>query len=257
GVDPTPPTIWEQIWNGIVSTVTAWIVSAIVLAINAFANLVKVFAQIGSWVADQFSQFADKVASAVQAAAKVIAQIADFAWQFIQAVLNTLFSPIISAINQWRQSQAETVLQSAAAGKPPANGSDVGQRAMAGQRADEFFQGVEAIEALLYAIPIGLAVIEILTTVTPVKLASTLMAKWIVKAILVTALASAVSAVFQTFVNNPLALLPVPFPNYDDFIFTAEDLALIFAMHRFLRPQYTFLFAFGQYGPKVVGTIAG
>jgi len=151
------------------------------------------------------------------------------------------------------------MLQSAAAAKPSALGSsDVSQqRELVGHKASEFFQGVAAIEALLYAIPVGLAVLEILTTITPIKAASTLMAKWIVRAILVTALATAISALFEAFVKDPLALLPVPFPNYGDFIFTAEDFALTFAMHRFLRPQYTWLFEFGQYGPKVFGTIAG
>jgi hypothetical protein len=78
GVNPTPPTIWEQIWNGIVSTVTGWIVSAIVLAVNAFVQLVAILGQLGSWVADQFAQLPGKIASAVQAAGKVLSQLADF-----------------------------------------------------------------------------------------------------------------------------------------------------------------------------------
>lgn len=97
GVNPTPPTIWEQIWNGIVSTVTGWIVSAIVIALNAFAKLVEVMAQVGSWLADQFSQLPAKVASAVKAAGELLNQLVEWAKALIAGMVAALLSPFYQA----------------------------------------------------------------------------------------------------------------------------------------------------------------
>ena len=107
---PVPKSIWEQIWDGIVVTVTGWIVSAIVIAVTAFRMIVDLLSQVGNWLADQIASFPAKVASAVQAAAKVLGQVFDAIVQTIQAAIALLFSPLVQAWNDYSRAISATAV---------------------------------------------------------------------------------------------------------------------------------------------------
>ncbi|HYT17833.1 MAG TPA: LamG-like jellyroll fold domain-containing protein [Thermoplasmata archaeon] len=98
GVNPVDKPWWEQIWDGFVSVVTAFVTSAIVLAVNAFAQLVTILSQLGSWVADQFAQLPGKVASAVQAAAKVLNEV----WDSFINLITAPFRAFLAYLENWR-----------------------------------------------------------------------------------------------------------------------------------------------------------
>lgn len=100
GANPVPTPLWEQIWDGIVSTVTSWIVSAVVLAVNAFAKLVEILAQVGSWVADQIASFPDKVASAAQAAAEILDQLVDWIVGSVATLVNTFLQAFVTPLTE-------------------------------------------------------------------------------------------------------------------------------------------------------------
>jgi len=72
---PTDKPWWEEVWEGIVTVVTAVVTSAIVIAVTAFQYIGKLLQQVGNWFAQQIANFKAAVASAVQAAAKVLGQL--------------------------------------------------------------------------------------------------------------------------------------------------------------------------------------
>ena len=113
GALPAPKSVWEQIWDGIVTVVTAWIVSAVVLAVTAFRMIVDLLSQVGSWVAQAVATAAAVVASAVQAAAKVLGQVVDWAIGAVRSIVQGLLDPLISlirmAIDAFRNRIAEAL----------------------------------------------------------------------------------------------------------------------------------------------------
>jgi hypothetical protein len=175
---------WEQIWRGLVSVVTAFVTSAIVLAVNAFVQLVKILGQLGSWVADQFAQLPGKVASAVQAAAKVLNEIMDWIGTFIKQQLLVIFGPILSLLQSWRLQSGYAVDASWTNYNnkrfvEPSQGTGVSAALFGG-----FFQ-------ILYAI--GLALVVVIAVVTVISLGTAEIVGLIATAVLSTMIATVIS----------------------------------------------------------------
>ena len=93
-------------WTGLVSVVTSVLTSALVLAINAFAKLVQVLSQVGAWLwTNLVGPGIAAVASAVQAAAEVVAQFVDAAMRFIEDIIRKtidfLVTPLLAILREW------------------------------------------------------------------------------------------------------------------------------------------------------------
>ncbi len=98
--DPPPPKPWwERVWDGLVSVVTAFVTSAIVLAINSFRMVVAVLSQLGNWLAQQVANAVAAVKSAVAVAAKVVGQLMDFVTLLIKAMVQNSLGPLLAALS--------------------------------------------------------------------------------------------------------------------------------------------------------------
>ena len=95
---PTTLSIWDQIWLGLIVTVTDWVVSAVVFAATAFQVFLDVLAQLGAWFAQAVSTAAAAVASAVQAAAKAFGQLLDSFFALFTAPVRA----VLAYLDGWR-----------------------------------------------------------------------------------------------------------------------------------------------------------
>lgn len=107
---PTPKPWWEQVWEGLVSIVIAVVTSAVVLAVNAFAQLVQVLSQVGAWLWNNVvGPGIAVVASAVRAAAKVLEQLGNAILQFIENQIESQIQSMLSLLKFLLGGQSDSV----------------------------------------------------------------------------------------------------------------------------------------------------
>ncbi len=111
---PTPKPWWEQVWTGLLIVVAA-VVSAMILPITGFANLVQLLVQVGNWLwTNIVGPGIAVVASAVQAAGEAFDQFVDGLVQAIMSIWNSivvpLTKPIVDAYTSWANEVAALVM---------------------------------------------------------------------------------------------------------------------------------------------------
>ena len=92
--------MWQRIWDGTVGATLTWIASGFVAAVNFMANLPTMLAQLGAWLWSAIVGAAQAVASAVQAAAKVLDQFLNYFF----ALFTTPVRAILAYLDGWKES---------------------------------------------------------------------------------------------------------------------------------------------------------
>ncbi len=192
-------------------------------------------------------------------AAQAMNQLATWIFSILQALIDVAFKPLIDAFNRWRSGVATSMALSVAAARtgPPLASSGASNPLDASVSA--FVEQILTIESVMMLAVAVLAAVELATKpfnwyAGPV---ASFVGKYLVKVIVFTIIAAVVGTAVDVFIGNPMILLPSPIPDWSDWIFSISDLIVIFMMHRYLRPDWSFLSEVGRYGPKVVGTFEG
>ncbi|HLQ42567.1 MAG TPA: LamG-like jellyroll fold domain-containing protein, partial [Thermoplasmata archaeon] len=199
---PTPKPWWEQVWDGLVSVATAFVTSAIVLAVNSFRMLVAVLGQVGNWFAQQIGNFTAAVASAVRAAGKALTAVTLWLASLVISAIENAIRADLQMLNMaWQASIGGIVddLKTAVTSNGPQQSnallSAVGR---IGNVVLVFLALAVAIRAAEIAAAVSSMGISYLVT----KIVSDSLVNDILVGIGVTALTIAASAVFSTILES-------------------------------------------------------